>query len=70
MKRNVSKLHDDLATMAGNRDVVVAYLSYALEEVDEVSSTASYFLKMCIEALSFDARPANAVEHSASDPYH
>ena len=56
------KAHNDRTATAGERDVVIAYLSYALEDVRALSPTALYFLRMSIEALYPEAGSANTVQ--------
>jgi len=68
--KSASKVHNDQTATAGKRDVVIAYLSYALEDVDALSPTALYFLEMSIEALHHEARSTNSVQQSLPDPYH
>ena len=59
---NAIELHDDGTATAGERDVIIAYLCYALEDVRALSPAALYFLKMSIEALYPEAGSTNTVQ--------
>jgi hypothetical protein len=52
----------------GQRGVVIAYLSYAMEDVKALSPTALYLLSMSIEALNCETGSANA--QALPDPRH
>lgn len=66
----IDKMRDDQTATAGKWDLVIAYLSYALEDVDALSPTALYFLKKSIETLYRQAQSTSTARQSSPDPYH
>jgi hypothetical protein len=58
--------HEDehLDNRGSNADLIIAYLSYALEDVRAISPLSTQFLEMAIMALSEDLHPATSSANS------
>jgi hypothetical protein len=67
MKDQGQAYADETATV-GQRGVVIAYLSYAMDEVKALSPTALYLLAMSIEALHHEDGSTNT--EALPDPRH
>ena len=52
------------------RDLIVAYLSYALEDVRAISEVGSHFLRMTISTLTDEAALDMANEQLPTSPTH
>ena len=52
------------------RDLIVAYLSYAIDDVRALSEVGSHFLQMTIASLTDDSVPDAVAEPRPTTPPH
>ena len=52
------------------RELIVAYLSYALDDVRALSEVGSHLLQMTIATLNEETAPENSAQPLQSSPVH
>ncbi len=71
MKKNRGELAESQAILpADERDLLIAYLSYALEDARSLNPIAFYLLQLAVESLIHDTAAKEPVQLIPSKMHH